>query len=112
MNAELLAEAVSAATGWDFSAEEGKRVGLRAVNRMKAFNLRAGIGKELDRPSKRYGSTPVDGPTARISIMPYWGEMLTNYYRLMGWDVETGKPLPDTLEDLGIGYVNKDLESI
>ena len=112
MNAKLLAEAISAATGWDFSAEEGKRVGIRAVNLMKAFNLRAGMGKEFDRPSKRYGSTPVDGPTAGMSIMPHWDEMLTNYYRLMGWDVETGKPLPETLVDLGIGYVNKDLEAI
>ena len=112
MNMKLLAEAVSASTGWDFSAEEGKRVGLRAVNLMKAFNLRAGIGMEFDRPSKRYGSTPVDGPTAGISIMPQWDAMLRNYYRLMGWDVETGKPLPETLEELRIGYVSKDLDKI
>ena len=109
MNAKLLAEAVSAATGWDFSAEEGKQVGLRAVNLMKAFNLRAGIGKELDRPSRRYGSTPVDGPTAGIGIMPHWDAMLRNYYQLMGWDAETGVPLPRTLEELEIGHVIKDL---
>ena len=112
MNAKLLAEAVSAATSWDFSAEEGKRVGLRAVNLMKAFNLRAGIGKEHDRPSMRYGSTPVDGPTAGISIIPHWDAMLRNYYELMGWGPETGVPLKRTLEDLGIGYVSKDLVGI
>jgi len=112
MNAKLLAEAISAATDWDFSAEEGKRVGLRAVNLMRAFNLRAGIGKDLDRPSKRYGSTPVDGPTAGISIMPHWDAMLRNYYELMGWTTETGAPLPRTLEELGIGYVSRDLEGM
>lgn len=112
MNAKLLSEAISAATGWDFTAEEGKRVGLRAVNLMKAFNLRAGIGAELDRPSKRYGSTPVDGPSAGTSIMTRWDEMLRNYYRLMGWDPETGKPLPETLEELEIGYVSRDLAEI
>jgi len=112
MNLELLAEAVSAATGWDFTAEEGKRAGLRAVNLMRAFNLRAGIGPELDRPSARYGSTPADGPTAGIGIMEHWDAMLRNYYRLMGWGPETGVPLPKTLEDLGIGYVIKDLEEI
>ena len=110
MNAKLLAEAVSAATGWDFTAEEGKRVGLRAVNLMRAFNLRAGIGPELDRPSTRYGSTPVDGPTAGTGIMEHWDSMLRNYYQLMGWDIETGKPLPETLEELGIGYVIRDLD--
>ena len=90
MNAKLLAEAVSAATGWDLTVEEGKRIGLRAVNLIKAFNIRAGIGLELDRPSKRYGSTPADGPTAGVSIMPHWDAMLRNYYGLMGWNVETG----------------------
>ncbi len=112
MNAKLLAEAVSAATGWDFTAEEGHRAGRRAVNLMRAFNLRAGISKELDRPSARYGSTPVDGPTAGVSIMPHWDEMLRNYYTLMGWNPETGVPLPSTLEDLGIGNVAKDLTTI
>ena len=112
MNAKLLAEAVSAATGWDFTAEEGKRAGLRAVNLMRAFNLRAGIGKEHDRPSARYGSTPVDGPTAGISILPHWDAMLRNYYELIGWDPEKGIPLPQTLDELGIGYVSEDLERI
>ena len=110
MNAKLLAEAVSAATGWDFTADEGKRVGMRAVNLMKAFNLCAGIGKEHDLPSARYGSTPMDGPSAGIGIMPHWDEMLRNYYQLMGWDADTGKPLPKTLEALDIGYVGKDLQ--
>jgi aldehyde:ferredoxin oxidoreductase len=54
----------------------------------------------------------VDGPTAGISIMPHWDEMLRNYYEKMGWDKETGIPLQSTLEDLGIGYVKKDLEGL
>jgi aldehyde:ferredoxin oxidoreductase len=110
MNNRLIAEAVSAATGWDFTAEEGKRSGRRAVNLMRVFNLRAGIGKEHDRPSARYGSTPIDGPTEGISILPHWDAMLRNYYELLGWDPETGIPLHATLEDLGIGYVSKDLK--
>ena len=110
MNLELLSAAVAASTGWDFNADEGKRVGRRAVNLMRAFNLRVGIGKEFDRPSARYGSTPVDGPSTGISILPHWEAMLRNYYELMGWDTETGIPLPSTLEDLGLGHVSKDLE--
>jgi aldehyde:ferredoxin oxidoreductase len=112
MNAGLISEAVSAVTGWNFTPQEAKAVGLRTVNLMKAFNLRCGIGKEHDYPSDRYGSTPHDGPSKGISIMPHWDTMLRNYYRLMGWDTETGKPLPETLEDLGIDYVKKDLEGI
>ncbi len=79
---------------------------------MRAFNLRTGLTKEHDRPSVRYGSTPVDGPSAGISILPHWEAMLRNYYKLMGWDSDTGIPLASTLEDLGLGYVSKDLEEL
>jgi aldehyde:ferredoxin oxidoreductase len=34
--------------------------------------------------------------------MPHWGKMLSNYYSLMGWDRKTGKPLPETLKELGL----------
>ena len=112
MNAGRIAEAVSAATGWDMSAEEAWDVGRRAVNLLRAFNVEAGISPELDRPSARYGSTPVDGPTAGVSIMPHWDEMLRNYYTLMGWDPETGIPLKETLERLGIGHVWADLKKL
>lgn len=108
-NLPLLTEAVNAATGWDMTTEEARNVGLRSVNLMRAFNLRCGINKELDAPSERYGSTPVDGPTKGISIKPHWEEMVNNYYRLLGWDVETGKPLKETLKSLGIEYVIKDI---
>jgi aldehyde:ferredoxin oxidoreductase len=37
--------------------------------------------------------------------MPHWNKMLRNYYTLMGWDVNTGKPLPQTLKDLGLDFV-------
>ena len=109
MNLVLESEAVSATTGWDFTPEEAKRVGLRAVNLMKAFNIMAGITRDLDRPSERYGSTPVDGPSKGTSVMTHWDDMLENYYALMGWDVETGKPLPETLKNLDLEHVIKNM---
>ena len=112
MNAVNIAAAVSAATGWEMTPEEAKTVGLRAVNLMRAFNLRVGIGAEHDRPSTRYGSTPVDGPTEGISIMPHWDAMLRNYYGLLGWDEETGVPLPETLERLGLKHVVGDMKKL
>jgi aldehyde:ferredoxin oxidoreductase len=35
--------------------------------------------------------------------------MVQNYYRLMGWDENTGKPLPETLEMLDLGELTKEL---
>jgi len=104
-----LAESISAATGWDFTKDEALKVGFRVANLLRAFNLKNGITAELDAPSPRYGSTPHDGKFAGTSIAPVWNEMLLNYYELMGWDTETGKPLPKTLEELDLSHIIKDI---
>jgi aldehyde:ferredoxin oxidoreductase len=98
---DLLAEAVNMATGWAMDFDEAMAVGKRAVNLARVFNIRHGIGTELDAPSMRYGSTPLDGTGAGRGIMPHWDKMLGNYYNLMGWD-KNGHPLPDTLRSLGL----------
>lgn len=106
---KLIAETVSASTGWDFSAEEALTVGKRIVNLLRVFNIRHGHTAEMDAPSARYGSTPMDGPSQGKDIMPYWNELRSKYYELMGWDKETGKPLPDTLRDVGLEYTISEL---
>jgi aldehyde:ferredoxin oxidoreductase len=108
MSHTRLTAAINAATGWNMTPDEAWDVGRRAVNLLRAFNVQAGISKDQDRPSTRYGSTPVDGPTKGISIQPYWDKMLENYYAKMGWSPE-GVPTKETLEKLGIGEVWKDL---
>ena len=106
-----MAEILSAATGWDYTFEEGMEAGERISTLMRAFNLRHGITAEVDLagPSERYGSTPVDGPAAGISIKPHWENMVHAYYEQSGWDRESGRPLPDTLRRLGLEDVIKDI---
>jgi aldehyde:ferredoxin oxidoreductase len=41
--------------------------------------------------------------------MPHWENLRRNYYQQMGWDPETGRPLPETLRMLGLGDLVKDL---
>jgi aldehyde:ferredoxin oxidoreductase len=41
--------------------------------------------------------------------MPHWDSMVDAYYKRMGWDRETGKPLPETLQNLGLDDVAGDL---
>ena len=102
---DLLCEAVNEATGWNMDINEAMAVGKRGINLARAFNLRHGISADLDRPSERYGSTLPDGPHAGKSIMPHWDKMVRNYYKLMGWDEETSRPLPATLKSLGLEFV-------
>jgi len=109
MSMKTLAEMVKAATGWQFTFEEAQEVGLRIANLLRAFNIRHGIGGELDAPSLRYSSMPLDGPVAGKSIAPFWDQMLRRHYELMGWDEGIGKPLPDTLKRLGLEHTINDI---
>ncbi len=110
-NLTFLAKAVSAATGWDFTPEEANTAGLRIVNLLRAFNIKHGMTnpRSLEYPSARYGSVPVDGPSKGKNIMKFWEQMIDNYYQQLGWDRETGKPLPETLKRLSLDYVVEDL---
>lgn len=105
----LTLECLNAVTGWDFTIPEAMDVGRRTINLLRMFNFRHGLKKEMEAPSVRYGSTPVDGPAKGIGIMEHWDSIRRNYYEQMGWDTETGKPLPETLEKLGLGHLVKDL---
>jgi aldehyde:ferredoxin oxidoreductase len=105
-------EALNAVTGLDYSLQEALDVGRRAVNQLRVFNFRNGLTKDAEVPSERYASVPVDGPQAGRAIMPHWEALRSNYYQNMGWDPETGKPLPETLEKLGLAHIIPDLEKI
>ena len=58
----MLCRVLSAATGWEFTKDDAVAFGRRTAALMRAFNVRCGITPDLERPSKRYGSVPVDGP--------------------------------------------------
>jgi aldehyde:ferredoxin oxidoreductase len=98
---DLICKAVNASTGWNLDFNDAMKIGKRAVNLARVFNLRCGISPELDRPSERYGSTPPDGNAAGKGILQHWEFMRQNYYKNMGWDAN-GKPLPETLKTLGL----------
>lgn len=99
----------NAATGRQWTLEDGFTLGRRVVNLLRVFNFRHGLRPEDERPSVRYGSVPVDGPAKGVDIMAKWDWMVENYYTLMGWDPQTGKPLPATLEKLDLKELVKDL---
>lgn len=92
----------NAVTGWNWDIQDLQTVGRRIVNALRVFGFRNGLKSEDERPSKRYGSVPPDGPARGKDIMAKWDWMRGNYYQLMGWDPETGRPLPETLDKLGL----------
>lgn len=100
-------EMLNAVTGWDFTAPESKVVMRRIKNMARAFNIRHGV--EKDGVSPRYGSSPAEGTGAGKSFAAVADRAIDCYHEAMGWEKETGKPLPETLKDLGLDYIVKDL---
>ncbi|MDO8568142.1 MAG: aldehyde ferredoxin oxidoreductase C-terminal domain-containing protein, partial [Dehalococcoidales bacterium] len=89
-NLTLLISIVNAATGWNMTLESVIAVGIRNANLLRAFNIRHGIGPEVEAPSVWYGSIPVDGPAKGRNVKPNWEHMLDVYYQHMGWDRKSG----------------------
>jgi aldehyde:ferredoxin oxidoreductase len=108
-NLKLMIDLLNAVTGWDYSVNEVQLMGLTVANLLRVFNIRHGIGGDLDYPSPRYGSAPTEGYAKGVSALDHWDEMLSNYYRQMGWDEKTGVPLPQTLSKLGLERIIDDL---
>ena len=40
-----------------------------------------------------------------------WKKMLSVYYKTMGWEVQ-GRPLPETLQKLGLGELVPDMQKL
>ncbi|MBI4495000.1 MAG: hypothetical protein HY690_19675 [Chloroflexi bacterium] len=101
----LEVQVFNAVTGLDYTVADAVRKGRQIVHLLRAFNFRHGLTTEVEAPSERYGSPQVDGAAAGSHAGAHFGEMKRNYYRLMGWDEETGKPLPQTLRSLDLEWL-------
>jgi aldehyde:ferredoxin oxidoreductase len=98
-------QVVRAVTGWDVDVKELMDVGARRVNLMKVFNAREGFTREDDKLSKRLHAPLQGGVSDGLRITEEELETAKDlYYRLAGWDVETGNPTPERLQELGIGW--------
>lgn len=97
-----IVDGIKAATGWDWTLEDSFTLGRRIMSLMRVFAYRHGMNPADERPSVRYGEVPPDGPAEGVDIMAGWDDMLKNYRSRLGWDEETGKPLPETLRRLDL----------
>lgn len=100
---EGTAELLRAATGWDITGEEVQRIGERIVNLERLFIAREGITRQDDTLPKRFLEEPLpegSGPSTGsvLELEP----MLDEYYRARGWDVQSGLPKKEKLEELGL----------
>ncbi len=102
-------QAVRAATGWDdFTSEELLRIGERATNLAHLFNQRIGFSRKDDTLPQRLFEPLEAGALKGVAIArDAFERALTELYRVKGWDVETGAPTRQRLQELGIEWAAK-----
>jgi aldehyde:ferredoxin oxidoreductase len=96
----LMADMLSAVTGWETSSYEIMRWGERRLHLMRVYNNREGMTRDDDWLPDRFFDEPIQGGAkagAKLDRKSFRG-VLDLYYEMMGWD-EQGVPRPGTLYD-------------
>jgi len=110
---ELIAKALSAATGIEFSVEKLLMTGDRIFNIQKTFNAREGLGRKDDDfsvPEKF--AEPIAEGRYKGAVFPDLDQRLDEYYRARGWDQKTGFQTRAKLKELGLDHVAQELEKV
>lgn len=96
------AEMIVALTGWNLDGQELLKISERVINLERLFNVREGISAKDDQLPERVKAVPSFGKyyTEEACGIRNLDEMLQEYYQARGWDPETGRPLPDKLQEL------------
>jgi aldehyde:ferredoxin oxidoreductase len=101
-NRDLTVKAANAVMGGNLDLKSATHIGLRIVNLLRVFNFRHGLDPKNEKPSFRYSEIPKDGPNKGRVIQPHFDFMVRIYRELMGWEPDTGRPLPQTLKAVGL----------
>ncbi len=107
---ETIAEMLNAATGFSWSADDLYTVGERGSNIERAFNVREGLLRSWDTLPKRLLTESVKSGPTKGQVVEL-ETLLTEFYKICGWDVETGIPTPDKLNKLGLPEIARDMEN-
>jgi len=110
--AQNTASLMEAVTGFTYTPDDILQVGERINNLAHAFNVREGLTRADDTLPERLLTEPLKGGASKGHFISReeLDQMLDEYYAERGWDVETGVPTREKLEELGLGYVTEQLK--
>lgn len=91
---------LNAATGWELEMSDLLPLGERAFNLKRLFNGKLGLTAKNDRlPKLLLQPLPDEDVDTRVPDMDV---LLPAFYRVRGWDPQTGMPTPEKLQELGL----------
>ena len=101
----------SAATGVETTLDELLKRSEGVYNLTRAFSVREGLTRQEDIPPPRTFDDPVrTGPTkGNVLTRDAYNKLLDLYYSKRGWDLKTGIPTRQRLEELGLKDVADEL---
>jgi aldehyde:ferredoxin oxidoreductase len=103
---DQIVEVVRAITGWDVSIDELLEVGERRLNLLRAFNAREGFDRAYDTLPKKLQMELNGGVSEGLYVSSEEVEQAMDwYFSMAGWDVTTGVPGQEKLEELGLGWI-------
>jgi aldehyde:ferredoxin oxidoreductase len=104
---ENTAALMEAVTGFTYTPQEIEKVGERINNLARAFNIREGFTRSDDTLPERLMVEPLEHGSSKGQLISKEDlkQMLDEYYTARGWDLNTGTPTREKLEELGLGYV-------
>lgn len=99
-----IAQLVTAVTGWNTTIADFMKVGERATNLARVFNLREGFTcKDDDMPQRFFTPQASSGPLKGVALDPVaFKKAIETYYDMMGWP--GGSPSSEKLRELGLDW--------
>jgi len=106
-HAEALPDFLAGVMGVDFSMDRVVETGWRIGTIRMAFTIREGNAPAKDHiPGRMVGQSVLRGGPHKGVFVDYRTQA-REYLEIMGWDTETGAPLPETIRRLGLQDVVK-----
>lgn len=97
--------AVRATTGWEWNVSDLLRIGERATNLARVFNIRQGFSRKDDTLPERLFAPLENGALAGIGMSRQeFDQAMTALYEIKGWDTTTTMPTRERLRALDIEW--------
>ena len=97
-----LVEYLNAAAGWDYDGDHYMEIGVCIQTIRQMFNIKQGYDPAaVVLPKRMQGNPPLKtGPLKGVALKNR--EQVSMHWKAFGWDENTGEPLKETIEALGI----------
>jgi len=97
---DTIRKLLNAATGWELSTHDLLPLGERATNLKRLLNGKLGLTSQNDHlPKLLLQPLPASGAETRVPDMDV---LLPAFYRIRGWDPQSGMPGLEKLQELGL----------